>query len=60
MIVAVDGIAVRSASQLRNRIGLARVNEQVELTVERNGAQRNVRARVDPVREQQPTEERNR
>jgi Do/DeqQ family serine protease len=47
IIVAVDGAPVRGASQLRNRIGLAAINDQVALTVERGGADRSVQLRID-------------
>jgi serine protease Do len=38
IIVAADGVPIRSAAQLRNKIGLARIGERVQLTLERNGA----------------------
>ena len=47
IIVAVDGTPVRGASQLRNRLGFAPVNNQIALTVERGGTDRNVQLRVD-------------
>jgi Do/DeqQ family serine protease len=47
IVIAVDGNPVHSSGQLRNRIGLTPVNDQVALTLERNGAQLTVRARVD-------------
>lgn len=37
VVVAVDGIPVRSAAQLRNYIGLTPIGRRVELTVERAG-----------------------
>ena len=49
IIVAVDGVPVRSSTQLRNRIGLMRVNQDVEMLVERNGRQFVTRARVDQI-----------
>ena len=39
---------VLSVAQLRNRIGLKRVGDQVDLTVDRHGNERNFRVRVDP------------
>ncbi|MBV8166070.1 MAG: Do family serine endopeptidase, partial [Alphaproteobacteria bacterium] len=51
VVVAVDGMPVRSAAQLRNRIGLARVNQEVELTVARGSQQRTVRVRIDQLGE---------
>ncbi len=47
IIVGIDGAPVRGASQLRNRIGLAAINDQVALTVERGGADRSVQLRID-------------
>jgi S1-C subfamily serine protease len=47
LVVAVDGVPVRSATQLRNRIGLTRVGETVELRVDRKGDQHVVRAQID-------------
>ena len=47
IIVAVDGAPVRGASQLRNRLGFTPVNNQIALTVERGGADRNVELRID-------------
>ena len=38
IIIAADGVPVRSAAQLRNKIGLARIGERVQLTLDRNGA----------------------
>jgi Do/DeqQ family serine protease len=47
IVVAVDGAAVHGAGQLRNRLGFTPVNTQVALTIERGGAERSVRLRVD-------------
>jgi len=47
IVVAVDGAPVRGASQLRNRIGLAAVNDQVALTIERGGSDRSVQLKID-------------
>jgi serine protease DegQ len=49
IIVAIDGVPVRSSTQLRNRIGLMRVNQDIEMLVERNGRQFVARARVDQI-----------
>jgi Do/DeqQ family serine protease len=49
VVLTVDGLPVKSATQLRNRIGLTRVGEQVELLVERKGEQKTVRAQIDQV-----------
>jgi serine protease Do len=43
-----DGRPIRSAAQLRNTIGLARIGDQVKLTVERSGGSHNVIVAVGP------------
>jgi len=47
IVVAVDGVPVRSGGQLRNRIGLVAVDSQVALTIERKGSPLTVTARID-------------
>jgi Do/DeqQ family serine protease len=49
LVLTVDGVPVRSATQLRNRIGLTRVGETVEMGIERNGQPHTIRARIDEV-----------
>jgi serine protease Do/serine protease DegQ len=46
VITAVNGAAVKSAGELRNRIGLMRVGENVELAMLRDGKPRKVTATV--------------
>ncbi|MDH3474740.1 MAG: DegQ family serine endoprotease [Rhodospirillales bacterium] len=46
VIVKLDGEPLRDASDLRNRVGLARVGTTVELTLIRDGQQREVKAQV--------------
>ena len=48
LVVAVNGVAVRGGTQLRNMIGLARIGEDIELTLDRIGAERKVAVHVDP------------
>jgi len=48
LVVAVNGVAVKSGTQLRNMIGLTRIGDDVELTVDRKGAERKVAVHVDP------------
>ncbi len=48
LVVAINGVAVRGGTQLRNMIGLARIGEDVELTVDSRGAERRVAVHVDP------------
>lgn len=47
VVTSLGGRAVRGASDLRNRIGLTRAGEQVELTILRNGASQRLRAQVE-------------
>jgi serine protease Do/serine protease DegQ len=49
VVLTVDGIPIKSATQLRNRIGLTRVGETVEMQIERKGEPRTVRAQIDQV-----------
>ena len=48
VIAAVNARPVRSAGDLRNRIGMARVNQKVDLQVVRNGKVLMVTAKIDP------------
>jgi len=48
LVVAVNGTPVRSGTQLRNTIGLARIGDQVTLTVDRRGAEYTIPVRIDP------------
>ncbi|WP_314947020.1 trypsin-like peptidase domain-containing protein [Bradyrhizobium cosmicum] len=51
IVTAVDGRSIRSAAQLRNMIGLARVGEEVKLALLRNGAPITAVVRVAPALE---------
>jgi Do/DeqQ family serine protease len=55
IVVAVDGVPVKSSSQLRNRIGLAPVDSDVALTVERKGTELTITPHIAaaPPRQQQ-------
>jgi Do/DeqQ family serine protease len=46
VIVAVDGVAIRNASELRNRVGMSQIGRTVALTVERNGVDSTVAVRI--------------
>jgi Do/DeqQ family serine protease len=46
LVVAVDGVPISNASELRNRVGMAQIGATVALTIERNGAQSTVPVRV--------------
>jgi serine protease Do len=50
IVKAVDGTPIRSASQLRNLIGLTPVGSRVELRFERNGAVRSASVEVGPAK----------
>ncbi len=47
LVVAVNGAPMRSGTELRNRVGLSRIGDEVELTVERGGTERNVTVRIE-------------
>ena len=47
IIVAIDGAPMRSGSELRNRVGLSPIGDEVDLTIERGGADRNVTVRIE-------------
>jgi serine protease Do len=48
IVVAVDGGPIRSAAQLRNRIGFGRVGDRVELTFIRDGSQQTAIVEIAP------------
>jgi Do/DeqQ family serine protease len=47
LIVAVNGAPIHNASELRNRVGLAQIGDEIELTVDRTGAERTVSVRIE-------------
>ena len=47
LVVAINGAPMRSGTELRNRVGLSRIGDEVELTVERGGAARSVTVRIE-------------
>jgi Do/DeqQ family serine protease len=47
LIVAINGVPMRSGTELRNRVGLSRIGDEVELTVERGGQERDVTVRIE-------------
>jgi serine protease Do len=49
IIVAVDGSAIRSATQLRNRIGLTPVNSDVQFGLQRQGRQFTADVKIAPI-----------
>jgi serine protease Do len=48
IVVKVDGIPIRSAAQLRNKIGLTPVGKPVQLTVQRDGGLHTIEVAVAP------------
>src|SRR6201984_2897732 len=42
LVIAINGSPMRSGTELRNRVGLSRIGDEVELTVERGGSERHV------------------
>ena len=48
LVVAVNGLPVRSGTQLRNTIGLTRINSNVDLTVDRGGSEYSINVHVEP------------
>ncbi len=55
VVVAVNGVPIHNGAELKNRVVLARIGDEVDLTVVRGGAERNV-----PVRIEQATAQRQR
>jgi Do/DeqQ family serine protease len=47
LVVAANGTAVHSGTQLRNTIGLARIGDQVTLTVDRRGSEISIPVRIE-------------
>jgi S1-C subfamily serine protease len=47
LIVAVAGAPISNAEELRNRVGLAQIDDVVRLTVDRNGSERVVSVRIE-------------
>jgi Do/DeqQ family serine protease len=47
LVVAANGIPIRSGTELRNRVGLAAIGDAIALTVERGGSERNVTVRIE-------------
>ncbi|MET0709255.1 MAG: trypsin-like peptidase domain-containing protein [Tardiphaga sp.] len=50
VVIAADGAPVRSAAQLRNKVGLTAIGARVELRVARGSAVRNVTVEIAPAR----------
>jgi Do/DeqQ family serine protease len=48
LVVAVNGAPMRSGTELRNRVGLSRIGDEVQLTVDRGGSERIMAVRIEP------------
>jgi len=46
VVTALNGRAIRNAGELRARLGLTPVGEEIELNIVRNGAQQRIRTRI--------------
>jgi serine protease Do len=55
IVMKADDRPIRSAAQLRNRIGLARIGDQVRLTIERDGIAHTATVAVGPATEPSST-----
>jgi serine protease Do/serine protease DegQ len=49
IVTTVNGRKVRGSADLRNQVGLVPIGEEVELKIVRQGEERTVRARIEPV-----------
>lgn len=47
LIIAVNGVPIHNAAELRNRVGLAQIGDDIELTVDRGGSERTVSVRIE-------------
>ena len=54
LVIAANGVPIRSATQLRNNIGLTPVGERIELAIERGGTPHDIPVRVGPPSETSP------
>lgn len=54
VITAIDGRQVRDVKAVRNRIGLVRVGQQIELSIIRDGQARTIDVKVAELRERNP------
>jgi len=47
LVVAANGVAIKSGTQLRNTIGLTRIGDEVNLTVDRGGSEKALGVKVE-------------
>jgi serine protease Do len=55
IVIAVDGRPIRSATQLRNSVGLTPAGQRIQLTLSHNGAERTVSVRITPANDSTAT-----
>jgi len=49
LVVAVNGVPIHTGAELKNRVGLSKVGDAVDLTIIRAGSERTVAVRIDQV-----------
>jgi S1-C subfamily serine protease len=49
LVVAVNGIPIRSGAELKNRVGLSKIGDAVDLTIVRGSSERTIAVRIDQV-----------
>jgi serine protease Do len=49
LVVAANGAPIRNGAELRNRVGLSKIGDAVDLTIIRGGSERTVAVRIDQV-----------
>ncbi len=58
LIIAVNGAPIRNAAELKNRIGLAQIGDELTLTVDRGGAERTLGVRIEQATAERQTRRR--
>lgn len=48
IVIMADGVSIRSAAQLRNKIGLSRIGDRIQLTLDRGGVLQNTIVEIAP------------
>jgi len=49
LVVAVNGVPIHTGAELKNRVGLSKIGDAVDLTIIRAGSERTVAVRIDQV-----------
>src|SRR6516164_4740930 len=49
LVIAVNGVPIHTGAELKNRVGLSKVGDAVDLTIIRAGSERTVAVRIDQV-----------